>query len=165
MRRDVQSTLINAAIAVLSLILLAFIFSFSNRQTRHGVPIEVQFPEHPDQPQLAVEIYQQNPVLDIEVEVLNGCGEPGLAAQLSKFLRHHQVDVVRAENADHFNYPATLLILRNENYESLKHVAAALEIDVNDAERVLKNYDLDLDVDLTLIIGKDFNSILPTDEL
>ena len=72
-QKDLQGSLINSAIVVLSLLLVAFIFSFTTRQTHHGVPIEVTFPALPDQPRLAVEIYEQKPVMDIEVEILNGC--------------------------------------------------------------------------------------------
>ena len=40
--------LINTGIAVMSLLLVAFIFSFSGRQTQSGIPIEVKFPSLPD---------------------------------------------------------------------------------------------------------------------
>ena len=43
-----QMGLINAGIAVLSLLLVAFIFSFSGNQIQMGVPIEVKFPSMPD---------------------------------------------------------------------------------------------------------------------
>ena len=59
--------LINAGIAVLSLLLVAFIFSFSGRQTQTGVPIEVKFPSISDTPMLATEIYDANPILDVEI--------------------------------------------------------------------------------------------------
>ena len=49
---------INSAIAILSLLLVAFIFSFSDRQTQSGVPIEVKFPTLDDTPRLATEIYE-----------------------------------------------------------------------------------------------------------
>ena len=43
-KKSQRMGLINAAIAVMSLLLVAFIFSFSGRQTQSGVPIEVKFP-------------------------------------------------------------------------------------------------------------------------
>ena len=51
-----RTGLINTAIAVMSLLLVAFIFSFSGKQTQSGVPIEVQFPSPSDTPKLATEI-------------------------------------------------------------------------------------------------------------
>ena len=151
--------IINSAIAILSLLLVAFIFSFSNRQTQSGIPIEVTFPTMSDAPKLATEIYKANPVMDIQIEILNGCGEPGIAAKFSDLLRNIRVDVVRSENADHFDYDKTLLILRNENIFGMKHVANALGFDINNSNQVITAADPNLDVDITLVIGKDFKSI------
>ena len=119
-RRDIKGSLINSAIVILSLLLVAFIFSFSNRQIQTGIPIEITFPSLPETPKLAVAIYEQKPILDIEVEILNGCGVPGLAGKISDYLRSQQMDVVRSENADHYIYDQAILILRNENYDGLK---------------------------------------------
>ena len=154
-----RTGLINTAIAVMSLLLVAFIFSFSGKQTQSGVPIEVQFPSPSDTPKLATEIYEANPLMDVEIEILNGCGEPGLAAKFSQLLRTERVDVVRSENADHFEYDKTILIQRNENVEGMKYVAALLDFDINNTEKVMMSVDPNVDVDLTLIIGKDYSSI------
>ena len=151
--------LVNSGIAVMSLLLVAFIFSFSERQVQSGVPIEVKFPSMPDTPNLATEIYKSNPLLDIQVEILNGCGTPGIAAKFSELLRDKRVDVVRSENADHFEYEKTILIQRNENINGMKHVAQVLGFNIENSEKVITSIDPNLDVDLTLIIGKDFPSI------
>ena len=152
--------IINAGIAVMSVLLFAFIFSFSNRQTQTGVPIKaVTFPSNNETPKLATEIYEANPVLDIEVEILNGCGEPGIAATFSEFLRVKRVDVVRSENADNFDYENTVLIQRNEKTSGLKYVADALNFDIKNSKQVITSIDPNSDVDITLVIGKDFNSI------
>ena len=153
--------LINTGIAVMSLLLVAFIFSFSGRQTQSGIPIEVKFPSLPDTPKLAIDIYEENPIFEVEVEILNGCGEPGLAAKFSDLLRKKQVDVVRSENADHFEYAKTILIQRNENVKGMKFVAAALGFDIENKEQIITSVDPNIDVDLTLIIGKDYHTIPP----
>ena len=153
--------LVNSAIAILSLLLLAFIFSFSNRQIQTGVPIEITFPSLPDTPKLAIEIYEQNPILDIEVEILNGCGVPGLAEKVSNYLRSQQMDVVRSDNADHYNYDQTILILRNENFEGLKKVSQSFGINEQDELRIKHIPDEKLSVDITVIIGSDFATIKP----
>jgi len=150
---------VNSGIAILSLLLLAFIFSFSSRQTQGGIPIEVNFPVSGSSKISAEDIYKNNPTLDIDVEILNGCGEPGLASKFSDFLRNEKVDVVRSDNADRFDYSQTILIQRNENIEAVKLVAHALGFDVNNSARVKIETDSNLDVDMTLIIGKDYNSI------
>ena len=151
--------LVNSGIAVMSLLLVAFIFSFSDRQTQTGVPIQVKFPTMPDTPKLATELYAAYPVLDIQIEILNGCGTPGIAAKFSQFLREKRVDVVRSENADHFEYEKTILIQRTENVNGMQHVAEALKFDIKNPDQVITSVDPNLDVDLTLIIGKDYNSI------
>ena len=153
--------LVNSAIAILSLLLLAFIFSFSNRQIQTGVPIEITFPSLPYTPKLAIEIYEENPILDIEVEILNGCGVPGLAEKVSNFLRSQQMDVVRSDNADHYNYDQTILILRNENLEGLKKVSQSFGINEQDELRIKHIPDEKLSVDITVIIGSDFATIKP----
>ena len=153
--------LVNSAIAILSLLLLAFIFSFSNRQIQTGVPIEITFPSLPDTPKLAIEIYEENPILDIEVEILNGCGVPGLAEKVSNYLRSQKMDVVRSDNADHYNYDQTILILRNENFEGLKKVSQSFGINEQDELRIKHIPDEKLSVDITVIIGSDFATIKP----
>ena len=158
-RKDLQGSIINSAIVVLSLLLVAFIFSFTTKQAHNGVPIEITFPDIPNQPRLAVEIYEKKPIMDIEVEILNGCGVSGLASKVSDLLRDNNIDVVRSENADNFNYTQTMLILRNENLEELNYVAKSLGLNPTEDPRVIHQPDESLSVDLTLILGKDFSSI------
>ena len=163
-KHKIKNTLMNSIIGILSLLLIVFIYSFSKKYTQTGVSmntLEVTFPSFPDQPELAKDLYEQNPVLEIEVEVLNGCGKNGLAGEISAFLRSNQFDVVRSEDADHFGYTHTLLISRNENYEALKLVTSSLGFDIEDKSRVLIQPDETIDADITLIIGKDYSSIEP----
>ena len=94
-----------------------------------------------------------------EVEILNGCGVVGLASKVSDLLRDNNIDVVRSENADNFNYTQTMLILRNENLEELNYVAKSLGLNPTEDPRVIHQPDESLSVDLTLILGKDFSSI------
>ena len=74
-------------------------------------------------------------------------------------MRDKRVDVVRSENADNFDYANTVLIQRNENTTGLKYVANALKFDTKNLKQVMISIDPESDVDITLIIGKDFNSI------
>jgi len=127
---------LNAAIGIVGVLLLGFIYSFSRNVTHSGVPIEVTFPKIEVQ-SLAVEVYQANPIQNIKVEVLNGCGIKGIAARTADFLRTHQVDVVRSDNADRYDYPNTVIISRNENVESLKAVSRSFGIAMNDETHIL----------------------------
>ncbi len=151
-----QNTVLNVVIGVFSLLILVFMYSFSQRAT----PDRVSMPAlTPTPPKLAAEAYEENPILDIEVEVLNGCGERGIAAKMSDFLRTHQIDVVRSENADSFDYSRTQIISRNENVEALQKVASSLGFDIRDKSRIRIEPASDSDVDVTVIVGKDFSSI------
>ena len=159
---------LNAAIGIVGVLLLGFIYSFSRNVTHSGVPIEVTFPKI-EVPSLAVEVYQANPIQNIKVEVLNGCGIKGIAARTADFLRTHQVDVVRSDNADRYDYPNTVIISRNENVESLKAVSRSFGISMNDETHILIVPDESLGVDVTVILGKDIydfpelSSLIPTD--
>ena len=162
--RSIQSTIINSAIGVLSLFLVAFIFSFSKKHTGTGVTIEsiqMTFPNLPEQTKLAAEVFEENQILDVQVEVLNGCGTNGLAGHAATFLHSHQIDVVRSTDAKNYNYGRTLLISRTEHYAGLKEVASSLGFDVKDRTRVLIQPDASTSVDVTLILGKDYTTIKP----
>ncbi len=165
-----QSMTLNAAIGIIGVLLLGFIYSFSRNVTHTGVPIEVTFPKIENQPRLAVEVYEENPIQDIKVEVLNGCGIKGIAARTADFLRSNQVDVVRSDNADHHDYPNTVIISRNENVKSLKAVSQSFGVAMNDEKHVLIVPDESLGVDVTVILGKDIHEfpelsgLIPADQ-
>ena len=148
---------LNAAIGIVGVLLLGFIYSFSRNVTHTGVPIEVTFPKIDPRP-LAVEVYQKNPIQNIKVEVLNGCGLKGIAARTADFLRANHVDVVRSDNADHYDYPNTLIISRNENVESLKAVSRSFGVTLDDKTHIMTDPDESLGVDVTVILGKDITN-------
>ena len=152
-----QSMTLNAAIGIVGVLLLGFIYSFSRNVTHTGVPIEVTFPKIDPRP-LAIEVYQKNPIQNIKVEVLNGCGLKGIAAQTAEFLRENHVDVVRSDNADHYDYPNTVIISRNENVESLKAVSKSFGVPLDDKTHILTDPDESLGVDVTVILGKDITN-------
>jgi len=149
-----QSLTLNAAIGIVGVLLLGFIYSFSRNVSHIGIPIEVTFPKIAVQT-LAVDVYMENTIQDIKVEVLNGCGIKGIAARTADFLRANHVDVVRSDNADNHNYPNTIIISRNENIESLKAVSRSFGIALDDKTHILIDPDESLGVDVTVILGKD----------
>jgi len=149
---------LNAAISIVGVLLLGFIYSFSQNTTHTGTSIQVAFPEIENHHRLAVDVYEDNPIQNIRVEVLNGCGIKGIANKASNFLRLHQVDVIRADNADRYDYPNTIIIGRNENYESLKMVTQSFGISIDNKDHIKIEPDESLGVDVTVILGKDINS-------
>lgn len=151
----------NILIVVLTIVVIGFIYSFAQKSWTTGVTIQNHRLNDVQKTQLAIDIYAANPILDIKVEVLNGCGEKGLAAKISDFLRIEHIDVVRSENADNFDYERTILIQRSDNLFNLKTTAKALNFDINDEARVIIRPSSTADVDLTLILGKDYRSVKP----
>ena len=101
---------LNSAIAISGVILLGFLYSFSQNQLHDGIEIEPTINYNTSQPILAKDIYIQNPVEDIKVEVLNGCGVSALALKTTEYLRTKQIDVINSDNADNHNYKNTCLL-------------------------------------------------------
>ena len=105
--------------------------------------------------------YEESPFSTIEVEVLNGCGVAGIAHRFTDFLRSYHFDVIRADNADRFDYETTQIIQRSERMESAYRLAEVLGIPKSDTTKIRIKPDLSLATDVTLIIGKDYNTIKP----
>ena len=151
---------LDIAIGLAGILLLGFIYSLSKNTIHTGIPVEVTFPEIDEPKMLAKEIYNEDPVKDIKVEILNGCGIKGIAAKTSDFLRSkHRIDVVRSDNADRFDYSQTLIIGRNEELDKILSVSKAFDISVNNSSQIQHIPDEALGVDVTIIIGKDINSL------
>ncbi len=151
----------NVLIVVLAIFVIGFIYSFAQKSWTEGVTLQNPQLNANQKAQLAIDLYEENPILDIKVEVLNGCGEKGIAAKISDFLRTEHIDVVRSENADNFDYNRTVIIQRSDDLFNLKTVAKALNFDINDEDRVIIQSSSTSDVDLTLILGKDYRSVKP----
>jgi len=119
---------------------------------------ELIFPEISPQLFLPKNVYVEHPNQNIEVEVLNGCGVPYLAAQTTDYLRSKHFDVVFSGNARNQQYQHTLIILRNEKVESLIKIANSFNIDYTDITHIQITPDESLCVDVTVILGKDYST-------
>jgi len=86
---------------------------------------------------------------EVTVQVLNGCGEKGLALTITRFLRSHGFDVVEMGNADHFDYATTQVIARDD-WESASRVRGVLGVG-----ELVSQPDSTLLLDVTVIIGPD----------
>ena len=159
-KRNHQAHAPNSAIVVLSIVCLAFVTSILQRHIRGGELIE-EFTRDMSPPDLSIKNYEQSSLSDIEVEVLNGCGVQGAAQQMTDYLRSRYIDVVKTENADHFDYATTLIVQRNEFMENSYKLAELLNISKQDTTRLMFEPDLSLAADITVIIGKDYKKIEP----
>lgn len=93
----------------------------------------------------------------IQVEVLNACGAAGLADKFTDLLRSKKFDVVRTGNFSSFDIDNSFVIDRVGNKKFAFTLADSIGISKSNViQQFNKNYYLDV----TLVIGKDFNNFL-----
>jgi hypothetical protein len=97
----------------------------------------------------------------VQVEVLNGCGAPGVAAAATRFLRAHHFDVVASGNYVDFAQPHSLVIDRVGNREAALGVAAILGID---EAYIREEIGPDFFVDASVVIGRDYETLRPFED-
>lgn len=94
----------------------------------------------------------------IQVEILNGSQIDDLAAKTRNYMRDHDFDVVKVGNYDRFDVDSSMVIDRVGDMQSAKKVANVLGIS---HERVSQDIDLDIYLDVSVIIGHDYQSLRP----
>lgn len=92
----------------------------------------------------------------VTVEVLNGCGEEGIALKVTRYLRDGGCDVQDWRNAGHFHHKTTRILARNGEIGDAERVRAALGFG-----EVAAAPDSTLHFDVTVIIGSDCNPFPP----
>ncbi len=92
----------------------------------------------------------------IQLEVLNGCGVPGLANDFTSVLRSNGFDVVETGNFDNFDMQNTVVIARSFNSQNAERIANALGVD---QKHVFIEASDDFYLDATVIIGSDYKSL------
>jgi anionic cell wall polymer biosynthesis LytR-Cps2A-Psr (LCP) family protein len=92
--------------------------------------------------------------LTITVEVLNGTRTAGLANRARDLLQSYDFEVMAPNNADNDQYINTVVLDRKGNIDNAKKVA-----DIIHCTRIYSKPDPQMDqaVDVTLILGKDFD--------
>ena len=86
----------------------------------------------------------------IRVEVLNGCGESGVASRVSAFLRDGGFQVVEVRNADRSDYFATFVVARRQDAAAARAVSRYL----GGAAVVRQAWGPEL-ADVSVVIGSD----------
>lgn len=145
---DIQKWFLNLAIFSLSIVIVGFIFSMGKRL--------VQNPDKVVLSQVNEVIPDTVPYQGIVIEVLNGCGVPGLAQKFTNFLRSEGFDVIYTGNAARVDYSNTQLIERVDDSEKIREVNEVLMLH---PQRLSSDIDPSLHLDLTLILGKDYNRL------
>lgn len=141
-RRSLKNRGLELGILLLAIILVVFLFSTIRRWT--------QTPEKPLPMERKI----------VRIEVLNGCGTPGLAKKVTDFLRIKGFDVVNVGNAENFEFPETIVVDRVGEMSNAWKVARAIGVN-----NVIQQQDVDLLLDVTLILGEDHNELEPFQEI
>lgn len=100
----------------------------------------------------------------INLQVLNGCGEKGLANRLANRIemaveRPLALRVIDTDNFDNFGVEKTFIISRKSDMSAAKLLADQLGLDGAVTYREIDdNY---LDIGATLVLGKDYPVIFP----
>lgn len=150
---------VNFVIVALAVVVVSFVYSSIHRIQTNQQAVDLSLEESIkkyEQNNLAAELYEQKQYPDIWIEILNGNGVSGVAAQYTEFLREKGFDVQRTDNAPNFQYQNTLVIDRSDNHAKALAVAQALEIDTS---QVRTEVDESLQLDVTVILGKDYNTL------
>lgn len=92
----------------------------------------------------------------IQIEVLNGCGVPGIANAYTGLLRKNGFDVVETGNFETFDLQETIIISRSGVMDNAYRVANALGVS---SENVIRESSSDFYLDVSVIIGKDFEKL------
>ena len=93
----------------------------------------------------------------IQIKVLNGCGEKGIADLYKNFLRNKGYDVIDYGNAINFDFINTTLKIHNEDHEDfIFEIVDLLNIK---PDKLDYNYSRNIFYDMTLIIGKDYKNL------
>ncbi|MDE0025226.1 MAG: LCP family protein [Spirochaetaceae bacterium] len=99
---------------------------------------------------------QTDSVASANVEILNGSGVTGLARGAAPVLQSFGFRVARVANADHHGYAATEVIDRRGRLEVAQRVADLMECGTARTEPHAEA-DTDSEIDVTVILGGDFN--------
>lgn len=92
----------------------------------------------------------------IQLEVLNGCGVPGVATRFTNHLRSVGFDVVQSGNFETFDLEHTIVIDRSGNKENARRVARAIGVSEDNIIRETSPF---FYLDATVVVGADFDSL------
>tara|TARA_B100001250_G_C19565142_1_gene685127 strand:- start:155 stop:718 length:564 start_codon:yes stop_codon:yes gene_type:complete len=159
-KKDSLLDSINYPIILLTIISIFFIGSFIyelkyNESKTHNINLEELLNKQSN-------LYEKKTGHKIVVEVLNGCGQGKIASMYQNFLRSEGFDVMDAKNAltttgayDYSHKKTKIQIHRGEM--EMAYFLSNL-MGINDSLIIIKD-DETLMIDISLIIGKDFQDL------
>lgn len=143
-KEESNSFALNTAIGFLSLLLVLLVFGLFTRL----VYPRIENKRTQEDSELIGNI--------IQLEVLNGCGVPGLADRFTSVLRKNGFDVVETGNFKNFDMTQTVVIARTTNTQNARRIAEALGIN---PKNIFVEASQDYYLDATVVIGSDYKSL------
>jgi len=92
----------------------------------------------------------------VDVQVLNGVGESGLAARLQAYLQQEDIAVSMIGNAPVGTFPETRIFVHRNAIEAARKMAARLNLS---SGRVQPGPSVESETDITIVIGQDYPSL------
>ncbi len=94
----------------------------------------------------------------ISAEVYNGSGENKIGKVFTDYLRQKSVDVKKTDNYKTQTVQKTIIMSRNNNINKAYKVGELIGVK---SSEIIENTNKDLDIDVTIVIGKDFKTLKP----
>lgn len=136
-----KNTLLNIILFILGLILLFYLYN-----------AYLNFKKSPDNDENA---YRSTGSI-IQVEVLNGTSNPGLAKKLSDYLKEKNFDVVIQGNHESQDVKRTFIIDHLGDELALKRTLRVLGLKPDRVRKENRGYQL---TDITIVIGEDYQQL------
>lgn len=143
-RKPDSSYQLNAALGFLSLLLIVLLAGLFSRMVYPRIT-----GDRPDQDAFLISNV-------IQIEILNGYGQPGLASEFTGHLRDMGFDVVSTGNFRHFDVHETFVIDRRGNLENARRIAEALGVP---EEQIIRETSDDYYLDVTVVLGADHHEL------
>ncbi len=93
---------------------------------------------------------------EIHIEVLNGCGDDGVARAAGDRLRALGFDVITVENAESYNYPETIVIDRVGRPDFARQVGDAIGVANRIQQIVPDPFRIE---EVTVVVGGDYRRL------
>lgn len=153
MKNNLLNYILNGAIILFIVLVVYFGFSLIN----NSIKSDKETKEITD----TSKSLTNQPNLTIQLDVQNGTNENGVATRFTEYLRKNGVDVVEIGNYKSRDVERTLVIDRSGDKNKSKKVAMTLGVN---EKNIIQQMNNSLYLDVTVVIGKDFNELKPFTE-
>jgi hypothetical protein len=118
-----------------------------------GVALQPQWESSAEIPRLELAAAPEG---SFRIAVLNGCGDPHVAARMTRKARARGIDVIHEGNASSFNFLESIVIDRTGDLERARGVARTLGIPHTIQQISDDAYRLE---EVTVIVGRDYKRL------